>query len=63
MAGMQQSGFEYMWSLIRELELVFMKLREKTKRLRRVKMLLQNYLDEMVWRIENRSLEQKRIFL
>ena len=60
---MQQSGFEYMWSLIRELELVFMKLREKTKRLRRVKMLLQNYLDEMVWRIENRSLEQKRIFL
>lgn len=39
-AGMQQSGFEYMWSLIRELELVFSKLREKTKRLRRIKMLL-----------------------
>lgn len=46
-----------MWSLIKELELVFMKLGEKTKRLRRVKSHLQNYLDEMVWRIENRTLD------
>ena len=46
-----------MWSLIKELELVFMKLGEKTKRLRRVKMHLQSYLDEMVWRIENRTLD------
>ncbi len=33
----QLSGFEYMWQQIKELELVFMKLGEKTRRLRRVK--------------------------
>ena len=52
-----------MWSLIKELELVFQKLGEKTKRLRRVKMHLQSYLDEMVWRIENRTLDLKRAYL
>jgi hypothetical protein len=57
------TGFEYMWAQIKELELVFMKLGEKTKRLRRVKSHLQCYLDEMVWRIENRTLEQKRSYL
>ena len=52
-----------MWSQIKELELVFLKLGEKTKRLRRVKGHLQGYLDEMVWRIENRTLDQKRKYL
>jgi hypothetical protein len=40
-----------------------MKLGEKTRRLRRVKSHLQCYLDEMVWRIECRTLEEKRKYL
>jgi len=52
-----------MWNQIKELELVFMKLGEKTRRLRRVKSHLQCYLDEMVWRIECRTLDEKRKYL
>lgn len=48
---------------IKELELVFRKLGEKTRRLKRVKSHLQCYLDEMVWRIECRTLEEKRAYL
>ena len=40
-----------------------MKLGEKTRRLRRVKSHLQCYLDEMVWRIECRTLVEKRAYL
>lgn len=49
-----------MWNQIKELELVFMKLGEKTKRLKRVKSHLQGYLDELCWRCENRELDSKR---
>ena len=35
--GRVLSGFEFMWNEIKELEIVFMKLGEKTKRLKRVK--------------------------
>jgi hypothetical protein len=52
-----------MWAQIKELELVFMKMGEKTRRLRRVKNLLQPYMGEMVWRIECRTLEEKRAYL
>ena len=58
--GANKTGFEYMWSQIKELELVFMKLGEKTKRLKRVKSHLQGYLDELCWRCENRELADKR---
>eukprot|EP00347_Sterkiella_histriomuscorum_P012033 403370148 len=57
------SGFEYMWSEIKELEIVFMKLGEKTRRLKRVKAHLQCYLDEMVWRTQCRTLDEKRAYL
>ena len=57
------SGYEYMWNQIRELELVFLKMGERSKRLRKIKGHLQGYLDEMVWRIENRNVEDKRNFL
>lgn len=40
-----------------------MKLGEKTRRLKRVKSHLQCYLDEMVWRIECRTLDEKRKYL
>jgi len=53
----KMSGFEYMWNQIKELELVFLKMGEKTRRLRKIKLTLQGYLDEMVWRIENRKIE------
>lgn len=52
-----------MWQQIKELELVFMKLGEKSRRLRRVKSHLQCYLDEMVWRTECRTLDEKRKYL
>jgi hypothetical protein len=52
-----------MWKQIKELELVFMKLGEKTKRLRRVKSHLQGYLDELCWRCEHRELDKKRDYL
>ena len=52
-----------MWSQIKELELVFMKLGEKTKRLKRVKSHLQGYLDELCWRCEHRELNEKRGYL
>ena len=52
-----------MWSQIKELELVFMKLGEKTKRLKRVKSHLQGYLDELCWRCEYRELSEKRQYL
>mmetsp|Transcript_13881 Transcript_13881/g.21637 ORF Transcript_13881/g.21637 Transcript_13881/m.21637 type:complete len:222 (-) Transcript_13881:171-836(-) len=57
------TGFEYMWQEIKELELIFMKMGEKTRRLKKIKTHLQGYLDEMVWRIENRTVETKRQFL
>ncbi|CDW71267.1 UNKNOWN [Stylonychia lemnae] len=63
MGGRLLSGFEYMWAQIKELEIVFMKLGEKTRRLKRVKSHLQCYLDEMVWRIECRTLDEKRNYL
>ena len=49
--------------MVKELEIVFMKLGEKARRLRRVKSHLQCYLDEMVWRIECRTLDEKRNYL
>lgn len=49
--------------MVKELEIVFMKLGEKARRLKRVKSHLQCYLDEMVWRIECRTLEEKRKYL
>jgi len=52
-----------MWQEIKELELIFMKMGEKTRRLKKIKTHLQGYLDEMVWRIENRTVETKRQFL
>lgn len=61
--GRQKTGFEYMWAQIKELELVFMKLGEKTKRLKRVKSHLQSYLDELCWRCECRELADKREYL
>ena len=36
---------------------------EKTRRLKKIKSYLQGFLDEMVWRIENRKVEEKRDFL
>ncbi len=57
------SGFEYMWSQIKELEIIFIKMGEKTRRLKKIKIYLQSYLDEMVWRIENRKIEEKWAFL
>ena len=54
------TGFELMWQQIKELELIFMKMNEKTRRLKKIKSYLQSFLDEMVWRIENRHLEQRR---
>ena len=36
---------------------------ERTRRLKKIKSYLQGFLDEMVWRIEFRGLEQKRQFL
>lgn len=36
---------------------------EKTRRLKKIKSYLQGFLDEMVWRIENRNIEQKRNYL
>ena len=59
----QVSGFQYMWQQIKELELIFMKMGEKTKRLKKIKTYLQGYLDELVWRIEYRNINQKRNFL
>jgi len=38
-------------------------LGEKTRRLKRVRSHLQSYLDEMVWRIECRTIEEKRKYL
>jgi hypothetical protein len=40
-----------------------MKMGEKTRRLKKIKSHLQGYLDEMVWRIENRKIDEKRDFL
>ena len=40
-----------------------MKMGEKTRRLKKIRSYLQGFLDEMVWRIENRNIEDKREFL
>jgi hypothetical protein len=52
-----------MWHQIKELELIFIKMGEKTRRLTRIKSYLQGFLDEMVWRVENRNIEDKRKYL
>jgi len=40
-----------------------MKMGEKTRRLKKIRSYLQGFLDEMVWRIENRNIEDKRNYL
>ena len=52
-----------MWQQIRELELVFMKMKEVTQQLTKIKSQLQSYLDELVWRVEHRTLDSKRDYL
>lgn len=54
------NGFGKLWLEIRELELVFTKLGEKSKKLMFLKPMLQSYLDELTWRIQHRTVHERR---
>ena len=57
---LKDSGFDKMWRNMKELEMSYLKFQTNMRRYGKVYENLQMYVDEMVFRTENRKLEQKR---